>query len=229
MKDTPFSLDTLYDVPAAIKVNSWLTKLDDKSGYDHVFMTEASRDFLGFQWGGHYFRCNTLPFGWKNSAFVYHTINLAAMSFLRTRAISGLIYIDDRLIEEYRGTLTRSCDSPFNRSDIAIRFAVKVLGDLGYFINTSKSVLIPCKRLTFLGLEIATQDASFYVPNKRKLKIATVREYILSNDKVPTRTIKKFTGFVCQQFLRFRVQNSSRRCEIGLYLRLSLPSIHIFM
>jgi hypothetical protein len=43
-------------------------------------MSENSKSLLGFQWGGHYFQCNTLPFGWKNSAFVYHTLNLQAIS-----------------------------------------------------------------------------------------------------------------------------------------------------
>jgi hypothetical protein len=48
--------------------NSFLTKLDDKSGYDNVLMSENSKSLLGFQWAGHYFQYNTLPFGWKNSA-----------------------------------------------------------------------------------------------------------------------------------------------------------------
>lgn len=79
MKDTPFSLDTLSEVPKIVQKNSFLTKLNDKSGYDNVLMSENSKSLLGFQWGGHYFQCNTLPFGWKNSAFVYHTINLQAI------------------------------------------------------------------------------------------------------------------------------------------------------
>ena len=194
MKDTPFTLDTLYDVPLAVHENSYITKLDDKSGYDHVFMTESSRDYLCFQWGGHYFRCNTLPFGWKNSAYVYHTINLSAMSFLRQRGVNGLIYIDDRLIEEYKGPLCRVNDNHLNRSTIAIRYAIMVLGSLGYFLNVSKSVIIPTRTLTFLGLEIDTSTCSFYVPEKRKLKIACVREYILSKETVHIRTIQKFVG-----------------------------------
>jgi hypothetical protein len=60
MKDTPFSLDTLSEVPKIVKKNSFLTKLDDKSGYDNVLMSENSKSLLGFQWAGHYFQYNTL-------------------------------------------------------------------------------------------------------------------------------------------------------------------------
>ena len=51
MKDTPFSIDTLSEVPKIVKKNSFLTKLDDKSGYDNVLMSENSKSLLGFQWG----------------------------------------------------------------------------------------------------------------------------------------------------------------------------------
>lgn len=58
MKDTPFSLDTLQDVPHLIKRNSYMSKMDDKSAYLNMLMTENSRQLLGFQWGGHYFCSN---------------------------------------------------------------------------------------------------------------------------------------------------------------------------
>ena len=38
-----------------VQGGSFLTKLDDKSGYDNVFVTNSSRKLLGFQWGGYYF------------------------------------------------------------------------------------------------------------------------------------------------------------------------------
>jgi hypothetical protein len=126
MKDTPFSLDTLSEVPKIVKKNSFLTKLDDKSGYDNVLMSENSKSLLGFQWGGHYFQCNTLPFGWKNSAFVYHTLNLQAIS----RSASCLLYIDDRLIEEFNGYLPPQIDNTTTRAKIAIHLAVKLFVSL---------------------------------------------------------------------------------------------------
>ena len=192
MKDTPFSLDTLTDVPTSMSKDAWLTKLDDKSGYDHVLMTDSSKEFLGFQWGGHYFCCNSLPFGWKNSAYVYHTLNFF---------ISGLTYIDDRLIEGYKGPITYHDDNPSVRAHVAIRYAIKTLVGLGYFLNLTKSIIKPTQRLTFLGLEIDTCACSFYVPEKRKQKLKMLRSEILSKDRVHVKLIQKFCGLCISMVL----------------------------
>ena len=62
MKDQPFTLDRLRDLPIYVSKDSYQTVLDDKSGYDHLLLKAESRCFFGFQWGGWYFTCNTLPF-----------------------------------------------------------------------------------------------------------------------------------------------------------------------
>ena len=43
MKDCPFSLDKLVDVKRYIYKDSYFTKCDDKSGYDHVHLQESSQ------------------------------------------------------------------------------------------------------------------------------------------------------------------------------------------
>ena len=194
MKDTPFSLDTLSEVPKIVKKNSFLTKLDDKSGYDNVLMSENSKSLLGFQWGGHYFQCNTLPFGWKNSAFVYHTLNLQAISRLRQLSVSCLLYIDDRLIEEFNGYLPPQIDNTTTRAKIAIHLAVKLFVSLGYFFNITKSVLEPVQSLVFLGMIIDSEKMSFFLTEKRKEKLKNDRQMILQGKKVPVATIQIFTG-----------------------------------
>ena len=67
---------------------------------------ESSRPFFGIQWGGWFFRCNTLPFGWKVSPFIYHTTGLLATGFFRSIGIPCLLYIDDR----HKGRLQVSLD-----------------------------------------------------------------------------------------------------------------------
>lgn len=194
MKDTPFNLDTLVDVPKTVRKGSFLTKLDDKSGYDNVFVTESSRPLLGFEWGGYFFCCNTLPFGWKNSAFVYHTLNLQGISFLRRKFISCLLYIDDRLIEEFHGNPPNDLDNPIMRSHIAVRYAVKLFVSLGYFLNIDKSSFLPKQSLTFLGMIIDTVCMSFFITEQRKHKFAMLREKILNCNSCPVSLIQKFTG-----------------------------------
>ena len=97
MKDSPFTLDRLSDVPRFVYKGSFMTKCDGKSGYDHLLLSESSQTYFGFEWGGLWFVCTTLPFGWKMSPYVYHTTGLAVSGFLREQGIPCSFFNDDRL------------------------------------------------------------------------------------------------------------------------------------
>lgn len=67
--DAPFPLDRRADVPRYVYRGSYITKCDDKSGYDHVSLSPFSQTYVDFQWNGFWFVCTTLPFGWIPSAW----------------------------------------------------------------------------------------------------------------------------------------------------------------
>ena len=52
MRDSPFSLDKLRDVPRYVYPDSLMSKIDDKSGYDNVLLIEESMQYFGIRWGG---------------------------------------------------------------------------------------------------------------------------------------------------------------------------------
>lgn len=74
-----------------------MSKIDDKSGYDHILLTNESSTYFGIEWEGLWWECTTLPFGWKNSPYVYQMIGLVATNFFRQKGIACSLYIDDRL------------------------------------------------------------------------------------------------------------------------------------
>ena len=117
MRDMPFSLDRLIDLPRYVGKDTYQTVLDDKSGYDHILLSEDSRTYFGIQWGGWYFTYNTLPFGWKISPFVYHTTGLLASNFLRATGIPCLLYIDDRHNGELQVALDKGEYATINTVD----------------------------------------------------------------------------------------------------------------
>lgn len=84
IRDLPFVLDTLKDVTSILPPDSCMTTVDGKSGYDHILLSENSRKYFGIQFAGWYFVYNTLPFGFKASAYVYKTTGLVA---------AGLVYL----------------------------------------------------------------------------------------------------------------------------------------
>jgi hypothetical protein len=118
-------------------------------------------------------------------------LNLQAMSFLRKKSISCLLYIDDRLIESFHGYVPPNLDNPFMRAHVAIRYAVRYFVSLGYFLNIDKSTFLPIQSI---GNDNRFSQEIFFITEKRKQKMATLREIILSNKTCPVSLIQKFAG-----------------------------------
>ena len=102
MKCPTVKFDPITDLPRYVEQYHYQTKLDDKSGYDRVKLTEDSRTFFGIAWKGYFFVYNTPPFGWSPSAYIYQTIGLAVSHFNRSNGVPLSQYIDDRHIGQIR-------------------------------------------------------------------------------------------------------------------------------
>ncbi|XP_044173521.1 uncharacterized protein LOC122957467 [Acropora millepora] len=196
IRGLPFSLDLITDLPRYVRKGNFQTTCDDKSGYDHVLLSTESRTYFGLEWRGWYFVFNTLPFGWKASAYLYHSIGLVATSHIRSHGVPCSQYIDDR----HFGQLQIRRDAPpcswsdFQRAQAALYIACYVLIDLGYFIGLQKSTLVPTQAPIFLGYIIDSVKSAFLMPPDKKIKFASLREDLLSHKSVSLKSLQKFVG-----------------------------------
>ena len=191
MRDNPFSLDTLNDLPRYVTKDSFQTVLDDKSGYGHIFVTESSRPFFGIQWGGWFFTYNTLPFGWKVSPSIYHKRGLKISDWLFSlNWYSCLVYIDDRhngqlqvsLNEGEYGSLATADERNLATAKSAIFLVAHYLVKLGYFLGLSKSVLTPIKIVPYHGFMADSSRETFRLIAEKKDKfIALIRKLLESS------------------------------------------------
>ena len=203
MRDMPFSLDKLADVPRFTYKGSFMTKCDDKSGYDHVLLSENSQTYFGFSFGGLWLVCTTLPFGWKISPYIYHSVGLAASGFLRAKGIPCSLHIDDRLNGELLTSSGPWSQLPLNRSReyrlLAARAAkfvvLSILVELGYTIGIRKSILSPTTALEYLSLVVNSEKLSFLIPVRKIESFAALREDILAcKSWVALKTLQRFQG-----------------------------------
>ena len=142
------------------------TSLDDKSGFDNLRLEVGSRDLVGFQWGGYYFRFLTLPFGFKLSSYVYHCLNLQPTSYIRRKfSIPIFLYIDDRLIEMLRN---QGPSDEKQSASLANYIVCQVLLRLGYSTNLEKSVFIPTQTPIFLGFMVDSVNCCFRLTAEKK-------------------------------------------------------------
>ena len=75
--------------------NAYCFKLDHKNGYQHVPLHKDSWKYFGVFWKGKYYVFTVLPFGWKSSPIVYHTLTDAMAMYIRSLGIPMLVWIDD--------------------------------------------------------------------------------------------------------------------------------------
>ena len=97
-RDTPFTLAPLSEIVRSVEQDSFFSGTDDVQGYKQVSLTPGSYQYAGFEWQGWVFSDTTLPFGWKNSAYVYTTIGNVLTAYLRKLGIYSELWIDDRFI-----------------------------------------------------------------------------------------------------------------------------------
>ena len=169
IKEMPFSLDTLADLPRYIGSQHYKTVMDDKSGYDHILLSRRSQIF-GLQWSGWYFCFTTIPFGWKASAYIYHAVGLAAISYVRSLGVPCSQYIDDRHAGQLRipDLTTLYPPSNFALAEAAAYLLCYTLVYLGYFIHLKKSCFIPQLRVPFLGFLSDSSLQVFLLPDDKK-------------------------------------------------------------
>ena len=97
-KDFSFKLTPLSQIVQHVPEGSFFTGLDDTQGYKHLSLTPESYKYCGFEWSGHWFCDTTLPFGWKESAYVYYTVGEVLSEWVRSRGICTALWIDDRFL-----------------------------------------------------------------------------------------------------------------------------------
>ena len=193
-----FSFGYISILTRYVARNHFESTMDDKSGYDHVKLSPNSRTYFGLEWCGRYFVYNTIPFGWKASAYLYHTIGVAATSCSPSLGVLCSQYIDDRHV----GQLA-PCPQPskpaigwsnFEYADVATLICASILISLGYFIGLSKPCLVPQQVLAFLGFIVDSTLCAFLIPEIKKKKFADLREYILKGRLVSIKTLQRFAG-----------------------------------
>lgn len=148
--------------------------------------------------------CTTLPFGWKISPFIYHTIGLLASGSLRSKGIPWSLYIDDRLNGELLTSCgpwsvlpeKRSANFPLDTASSVLFVVLSVLVELGYTIGIKKSVPSPSTSLEYLGFIVDSTKQSFLIPERKIESFARLKESILGgkSSTVPLKTLQRFQG-----------------------------------
>ncbi len=93
-----FKFEGLKDLADLAERGDYAVSFDLMSGYYHVGLFQASRTYVGFEWGGKYYVYNCLPFGLSTAPWVFSKVMRELVMHWRRGGIRVLPYLDDFIL-----------------------------------------------------------------------------------------------------------------------------------
>ena len=153
-----------------------MCKLDLKDAYFSVPLDRNSRKFIRFQWKGTLYEFICLCFGLGPAPRVFTKLLKVPISLLRKINIRAMIYLDDMLV------LSHTIQEVHISKDTVIY----LLQNLGFIINMKKSILHPCQKIEFLGVEIDSIKMTLSLTPEKEKKLS--------------RLVRTFSGVILRLF-----------------------------
>lgn len=193
----PFQYQTIQDAVDIITPGCYMAKVDLESAYRCVRTHESNHPFLGLKWTFQgddqptYMTDTRLPFGVRRAPYIFNEISQAVRRIMRSRGFDGVIVmLDDFLVihETYQGCLD------------GLNELMRLVRCLGFAINYNK-ILMPSKRVTFLGVDLDSESMTLELP---KGKIDELYDLLVQTStlrRITKRELQSLAGklnFACQ-------------------------------
>ena len=180
---------TVQEATELLTPNGYLAKVDLKSAYRSVKISEKSRRATGLEWtfAGEseptFMFDGALPFGAKLSPFVFTKLTQAVRRMMLRRGFRIIAYLDDFLIIERTK----------ERCQLALDTLLQLLRQLGFAISYNK-VVTPTRKLCFLGIDICTESLTLSLPKNKVDKFMDMLCAFRSRKRASLRQLQQLAG-----------------------------------
>lgn len=201
------SFDTLRSLREIILPGDFMISMDLTAGYHHIGIHPSSRQFLGFQIAGRYFRCAALPFGLSTAPRIFTKVMRQMVRHLRAHRVRVLPYLDDFLF---------LCHSR-SQGEATAFLIDRLLIRLGLSRNAKKGHWTPTQDLIHLGMRIrTTPDVHIATTELMETRIRSFAGDLLHLASrrqrwVPKTMLQKFTGVAISQWLAVPLARAKTR------------------
>ena len=183
---------TLQDAYTISKPNMYLAKVDLKAAYRSVAIHPQDYALTGIKWkfSGEdkesYLIDKRLPFGARQGCNIFHRLSQSVKRMMQRMGYNNIVcYLDDFFIAE---------DS-FEKCQEVQQVLILLLGNLGFYVSWNK-VLGPCKKLTFLGIVIDTENCSLSLDAEKLEKLKYKLEKFRLRKRAKKRQLQSLVGIL---------------------------------
>ena len=184
VKSEHFKMEGLHTVKALIQHNDWMAKVDLKDAFFMVPIAQQHQHLLLFktEMGTFHFKC--LPFGLCTAPRVFTKVLKPAIELLRSVGIRLVIYMDDVLIMAHSKEMLRE----------HVYQVLFLLENLGFIVNSKKSLLSPSQEIEFLGMIVNSQTMEIKLPGQKIKKIKQEARQILDHPRPSAQEVSQLLG-----------------------------------
>ena len=136
----PFKMESIKDIKTLINRNAFMCSIDLTDAFFSIPLHDESRKFVTFEFDGHRYSFNVLPFGMNSSPRIFSKVLRLGIIHLRSLNIKVTQYYDDIFL----------CAASSSVLETIVHVIV-LLRNLGFHINFEKSSLVPSHTLLHLG------------------------------------------------------------------------------
>ena len=184
--DVPkFSNENIKSVCDIIETDDDLITVDLKNGFYHIGIQSEYKQYLGIKWKDNYYIWNVLPFGLSASPYFFHKILRPVVQYLRQKGLRIVFYVDDGILM----SKIIECQK---------ELLLRVLTDLGWYVNMEKSCLMPSKSAEYVGYIVHSTSSKkvpwIQVPLKRVKKLKYEIKRVLKTKRLTARKLASLAG-----------------------------------
>ena len=179
-----FRMETLVSILPTISPQDWAISLDLKDAYLHVPIHPESHRLLGFQYQNRTFHYQVLPFGLRDSPWVFTHLVATLVSHLRYRGIRIHHYLDDWLV------LASSRDLLLSHLQEVLLCAQS----LGFLVNWEKSSLVPSQVPIYLGAALDFPRQIARPADHWIVSLILLVSRLVASPSAPARLWQQFLG-----------------------------------
>ncbi len=180
---------SVQDATELLTPNCYLAKVDLKSAYRSVKISESSRRATGLEWTFEgdseptFLKDFSLPFGSKLGPYVFTKLSQAIKRMMLRRGFRIIAYLDDFLLIEK----TKA------RCKLALNTLLQLLRQLGFAISYGK-VVCPTHKLTFLGIEICSESLTLALPVNKVVAFMDMLQSFRGRKRASLRQLQQLAG-----------------------------------
>ncbi|KAG1155972.1 hypothetical protein G6F37_008047 [Rhizopus arrhizus] len=177
-------METIREVAHLLRKNDYLVSIDLSDTFLHIPVHPDSCKLLRFKWKSQIYQYTTTPFGLASVPYLFTKICRPILEWARTQSIRVSVYLDDWILAAKSKTLALQHTN----------MLVQQLQQLGWIVNTKKSVLSPTRNLEHLGFCLDTTTMTASLPAKKIRDLRRSIKQIISkpHSQIP-RTIHSLT------------------------------------